>query len=68
MTYLLVFFLFSGIPYGRCNNCHYSGHVKLIDDDDDDDDDDTELLRPILLVKSLEMIELSFEVTMLRML
>jgi len=29
---------FSGIARGPCNNWHYLGHVKHVDDDDDDDD------------------------------
>jgi len=32
---------FQNVNYrGPCNNWHYLGHVKHVDDDDDDDDDD----------------------------
>ena len=46
MTYLslliiiIAFFFYSGIFQWPCNNWHYLGHVKHVDDDDDDDDDD----------------------------
>ena len=33
---------FSGISRGPCNNWHYLGHVKHVDDDYDDDADDDE--------------------------
>jgi len=36
----MIYFLFSGICCGPCNNWHYVGHVEHIDDDDDDDNDD----------------------------
>ena len=38
-------FFFSSISCGPCNNWHYLGHVKHVDDDDDDDDKLQMLLR-----------------------
>ena len=38
MTYLsllIIIVFFSGISRGPCNNWHYLGHVKHVDDDDD---------------------------------
>jgi len=32
---LSLFFFFSGISCGPCNNWHYLGHVRHVDDDDD---------------------------------
>ena len=36
LLFIVIVFFFSGISCGCCNNWHYSGHVKHVDDNGDD--------------------------------
>ena len=45
-----IVFLSSDISHGPCNNWHYLGHVKHVDDDDDDDEDGCVVVSAAMVV------------------